>query len=67
MQDKVLQALTASEPLLLQQEYEMQKSWMQDDDSEKLALGFAENEMVIIISACILGFKKSARGKELAP
>ena len=34
MQDPVLRSQTASEPLTLQQEYEMQLSWMRDDDSK---------------------------------
>lgn len=33
MQDPVLQAQTASEPLTLDEEYEMQQSWRDDDDS----------------------------------
>ncbi|XP_028164502.1 N-acetyltransferase 9-like protein isoform X1 [Ostrinia furnacalis] len=32
MTNKELQKLTASEPLTLEQEYEMQKSWREDDD-----------------------------------
>lgn len=34
MSNKDLQELTASEPLSLAEEYEMQKSWRIDDDSE---------------------------------
>lgn len=32
MKDPYLQAMTASEPLTLDQEYEMQKSWLEDED-----------------------------------
>lgn len=32
LQDPALQEATASEPLSLDQEYEMQQSWAQDDD-----------------------------------
>lgn len=33
MTDPELQKLTASEPLSLDQEYEMQEAWRNDDDS----------------------------------
>lgn len=34
MSDPVLQQLTASEPLTLDQEYEMQETWRHDEDSK---------------------------------
>lgn len=34
MKSPELQQLTASEPLTLEQEYDMQRSWREDDDSE---------------------------------
>ena len=36
MKDPIIQKLTASEPLTLEKEYEMQKTWMKDDDSKHL-------------------------------
>lgn len=34
MSNPELQILTASEPLTLEQEYEMQETWRHDEDSE---------------------------------
>lgn len=38
MADPELQKLTASEPLSLDQEYEMQETWRHDEDSELLII-----------------------------
>jgi hypothetical protein len=35
MQSPELQQLTASEPLTLEQEYEMQQTWLKSNDSKK--------------------------------
>lgn len=38
MSDPQLLKLTASEPLTIEQEYEMQETWRNDEDSEELFL-----------------------------
>lgn len=38
MKNPELQQLTASDPLTLQEEYEMQISWRIDDDSKKIKI-----------------------------
>lgn len=38
MQDKELQELTASEPLSLEEEFEMQRSWAEDAESERFLM-----------------------------
>lgn len=38
MESEELQKLTASERLTLEQEYKMQKSWREDEDSKKMLL-----------------------------
>lgn len=47
MKSEELQRLTASEPLTLEQEYSMQRSWREDVDSEEpspwAGLGWAGN------------------------
>ena len=44
MQSKEIQELTASEPLTIEQEYEMQHSWLIDDDSKFVVGGKREGE-----------------------
>lgn len=36
MKDPIIQEQTASEPLSLEEEYEMQRSWAEDTDSESI-------------------------------
>ncbi|XP_041342479.1 N-acetyltransferase 9 isoform X3 [Pyrgilauda ruficollis] len=55
MQSEELQRLTASEPLSLEQEYEMQRSWRDDADSEHLGCfpreGGSECTFIVLDSA----------------
>ena len=47
MQDPVLRSQTASEPLTLEQEHEMQQSWIRDDDSKM-------DRCVVTVSRCVV-------------
>ena len=40
MQSEELQTLTASEPLTLKEEYDMQKKWQGDEDSMHLVISW---------------------------
>lgn len=48
MKNEEIQILTCSEPLSLEEEYEMQRTWLIDDDSEIYCVNFLELTFIII-------------------
>lgn len=48
MKSPELQQLTASEPLTLEQEYDMQRSWREDNDSKVLFLLILYNSIIFV-------------------
>ena len=53
MKDPVLRSQTASEPLTLEQEHEMQQTWLRDDDSKMTIMQFPYNihsQQILILS-----------------
>lgn len=55
MKSEDLQRLTASEPLFLEEEYEMQKNWRNDDDSNYSC--FKTNEYLHLFKL-LLGYNR---------
>lgn len=56
MQDPVLRSQTASEPLTLEQEHEMQQAWIRDTDSKDFAKSLLNHFVCNITHVSIASF-----------